>query len=121
MTIELFFARTWIVLCATLAVTLQVASTAVLYYGLRKWIRGEDKDINTNVWIAQVVAFTLLYLLCAIMDVGQAFPMLDKADEITWLISPVLAILVTGKTMTKFQSIKHGTLESVEPTKSDGK
>lgn len=121
MTIELFFARTWIVLCALFAVTLSAASISVLHYGLRRWIRGEDKDINTNVWIAQVVNFTLLFLLCGIMDVGQAFPMLDKADEITWLISPILAILVTGKTMTKVQSIKHGTLESSEPTPPDGK
>lgn len=121
MNIELLIARTWIVLCAILAVLLLVAAGTILHHGVRRWVKGQDKDINSNVWIAMLVSFTLLFLLCAIMDVGQAFPMLDKADEIAWLIGPLLGILVTGKTFVKVSSNKYGTQESTIPAPPDSK
>lgn len=126
--IEVFFARTWIVIAAGFVASVNVIAVWVLYIGVHNWrhslldwVHGGRKtaipDLNSNILIFSVVASLLDLVMFGIMDVGQAMGILtgDKIDGIAWLYMAVLVPLISGKTLTKFASSKYGSAEQPPP------
>lgn len=126
--IEVFFARTWIVIAAVFIAAVNYVAIWVLYTGvyhwrgsLRDWVVGGRKtaipDLNSNILIFAVVASLLDLVVFGLMDVGQSTSILigDHLDGIAWLYVAVLVPLVTGKTITKFASSKYGSSEVPPP------
>lgn len=126
--IEVFFARTWIVIAAGFVAAVNFVAVWVLYTGihhwkesLQEWVKGGRAtaipDLNSNILIFSVVASLLDLVIFGIMNVGQATEILisDKLDGIAWLYVAVLVPLITGKTITKFASSKYGSAEVPPP------
>ena len=126
--IELFFARTWIVIAAAFIAAVNFVAVWVLFIGisywkgsLREWVAGGRKtaipDLNSNILIFALVASLLDLVVFAIIDVGQATAILtsEHIEGIAWLYVVVLVPLVTGKTITKFASSKYGSSEQPPP------
>lgn len=126
--VELFFAKTWIVIAAAFIamvnfVAVWVLMTGVKYWRghLKDWVTGGRKtsipDLNSNILIFAVVASLLDLVVFGLMDVGQSTAILtgDSLEGIAWLYVAVLVPLVTGKTVTKFASSKYGSSESPPP------
>jgi len=126
--VELFFARTWIVIAAGFIAAVNFVAVWVLFVGisywrgsLAEWVKGGRKtaipDLNSNILIFALVASLLDLVVFAIMDVGQSTTILTGAnlEGIAWLYVVVLVPLVTGKTITKFASSKYGSAEVPPP------
>lgn len=126
--IELFFARTWIVIAAGFIAAVNFVAVWVLFVGisywrgsLQEWVKGGRKtaipDLNSNILIFALVASLLDLVIFAIMDVGQGTAILtsEHLEGIAWLYVAVLVPLVTGKTITKFASSKYGSAEVPPP------
>ena len=126
--IELFFARTWIVIAAAFIAMVNFVAIWVLVIGisywrgsLRDWVTGGRKtsipDINSNILIFAVVASLLDLVIFGLMNVGQATEVLTggSLEGIAWLYVAVLVPLVTGKTLTKYASSKYGSAEQPPP------
>ena len=126
--IELFFARTWIVIAAGFVAAVNFIAVWVLCTGiyhwrqsLRAWVVGGRvvaiPDLNSNILIFSIVASLLDLVMFAIMNVGQATEILTggSVEGIAWLYVAVLIPLVTGKTITKFASSKYGSAEVPPP------
>ena len=126
--IEVFFARSWIVIAAAFIAAVNFVAVWVLFIGisfwrgsLREWVRGGRKtaipDLNSNILIFALVASLLDLVVFGIMDVGQATSILsgESLAGIAWLYVAVLVPLVTGKTITKFASSKYGSAEVPPP------
>lgn len=118
---ELWFARTWIVIAALFVASINAAAVIVLYIGIRHWREDLSKDLNSNIWISSVVVTMLNLIMLGVMNVGQATEILgDKLEGIAWLFAAVLVPLVTGKTITKFGASKYGTTESAQSPPTGG-
>lgn len=126
--IELFFARTWIVIAAAFIAMVNFVAVWVLVIGVKywrgslsDWVKGGRKtsipDLNSNILIFSVVASLLDLLIFGLMNVGQSTEILsgDNLEGIAWLYAAVLVPLVTGKTITKFASSKYGSSEAPPP------
>lgn len=126
--IEVWFARTWIVIAALFIAAVNFAAGWVLFVGigywrgsLRAWVDGGRRtsipDLNSNILIFALVASLLDIVIFGIMDVGQATSILSgtSLEGIAWLYVAVLVPLVTGKTITKFASSKYGSAEQPPP------
>ena len=126
--VELFFARTWIVIAAGFIAAVNFVAVWVPFVGvsywrgsLREWVKGGRKtaipDLNSNILIFALVASLLDLVVFAIMDVGQSTTILtgENLEGIAWLYVVVLVPLVTGKTITKFASSKYGSAEVPPP------
>lgn len=122
--IELWFARTWIIIAAGFVAAVNAVAVWVLIIGigywresLKAWVEGGRKttipDLNSNILIFSVVASLLDLVIFAIMNVGQATEILTggSVEGIAWLYVAVLVPLVTGKTISKFSSAKYGATE----------
>lgn len=125
---ELWFARTWIVIAAAFIAAVNFVACWVLFVGisywrgsLRDWVKAGRKtsipDLNSNILIFALVASLLDLVVFGIMDVGQATTILtgERLEGIAWLYVVVLVPLVTGKTITKFASSKYGSSEIPPP------
>lgn len=126
--IEIFFARTWVVIAALFIAAVNFVAVWVLFIGieywrgsLQEWVKGGRKtaipDLNSNILIFALVASLLDLVIFAILDVGQATAILtsEHIEGIGWLYVVVLVPLVTGKTITKFASSKYGSAEQPPP------
>lgn len=126
--VELWFARTWIVIAAGFVAAINFVAAWVLYIGISHWRSSLDAwqlqgrktavpDLNSNILIFSVVASLLDLVMFAIMNVGQATSILTDAhlEGLAWLYVAVLVPLVTGKTITKFSSAKYGSTEVPPP------
>jgi len=126
--IELWFARTWIIIAAAFIAAVNFVAVWVLMIGisywkgsLQEWVKGGRKtaipDLNSNILIFALVASLLDLVVFAIMDVGQSTSILtgENLEGIAWLYVVVLVPLVTGKTITKFASSKYGSSEVPPP------
>ena len=132
--IELWFARTWIVIVAVLSVGLVAVALWIAVIGVRQWQRENEwynnsdhskphPDYNTTALIAGVVASMILWIMLAIMDVGQATALLSNdnvLNGVSWLYGAVLVPLVLGKAMNKFASSKYGSAEAPPPPPQGG-
>ena len=131
--IEVFFARTWIVIAAGFVASINIIAVWVLYIGVHNWrdsmvswVHGGRKtaipDLNSNILIFSVVASLLDLVMFGIMDVGQAMGILtgEKIEGIAWLYMAVLVPLITGKTLTKFASSEYGSAEQPSPPPERG-
>lgn len=131
--IELWFARTWIIIAAAFVAAVNAVAVWVLIIGigywrdsLRAWAAGgrvsSIPDLNSNILIFSVVASLLDLIIFAIMNVGQATEILTggSVEGIAWLYVAVLVPLVTGKTISKFSSAKYGSTE-IPPAQGEGK
>lgn len=129
--IELWFARTWIVIAAGFVAAVNAVAIWVLLIGithwresLKAWVTGGRSkaipDLNSNILIFSVVASLLDLIIFAIMNVGQATEIITggSVEGIAWLYVAVLVPLVTGKTITKFSSAKYGSAEAPTEVKS---
>lgn len=128
--VELWFARTWIIIAAGFVAAVNAVAILVLLIGithwresLRAWVMGGRSktipDLNSNILIFSVVASLLDLIIFAIMNVGQATEILTggSVEGIAWLYVAVLVPLVTGKTITKFSSAKYGSTDSTTEVK----
>ena len=126
--IELWFARTWIIIAAAFIAAVNFVAVWVLMIGisywkgsLQEWVKGGRKtaipDLNSNILIFALVASLLDLVVFAIMDVGQSTSILtgENLEGSVWLYVVVLVPLVTGKTITKFASSKYGSSEVPPP------
>ncbi len=126
--VELFFARTWIVIAAAFIAAVNFVAVWVLMIGisywrgsLEDWVKGGRKtsipDLNSNILIFAVVASLMDLVVFGLMDVGQSTSILtsEHLEGIAWLYVAVLVPLVTGKTVTKFASSKYGSAEVPPP------
>ena len=126
--VELFFARTWIVIAAVFIALVNFVAVWILVIGVRfwrgsleDWVRGGRKtsipDLNSNILIFAVVASLMDLVIFGLMDVGQSTSILtsEHLEGIAWLYVAVLVPLVTGKTVTKFASSKYGSAEVPPP------
>ena len=131
--IEIFFARTWIVIAAGFVASINIIAVWVLHIGIHHWkeslgawVKGGRvtaiPDLNSNILIFSVVASLLDLVMFGIMDVGQATGILtgEKIEGIAWLYMAVLVPLITGKTLTKFASSKYGSAEQPPPPPERG-
>ena len=123
--IELFFARTWIVIVAIFAAGLVGISLWVAFIGVQQWKKENEwynasdhskphPDYNTTALIAGTVTSAILFVMSAILNVGQATEMMTDNSVLTgisWLYGAVLTPLVAGKIMNKFTSDKYGSTE----------
>ena len=126
-TVELWFARTWIIIAALYVAALDAGAVYVLALGIFHWRKllrahegrlfaGPMPDFNSTVIIASVVVAVLNVILLGAMNVGQAFQMAtDGAESLAWLVGAVLIPVITGKTITKFSSNKYGSTEMPPP------
>ena len=125
---ELWFARTWIVIAAAFIAAVNFVAVWVLMIGisywrgsLEDWVKGGRKtsipDLNSNILIFAVVASLMDLVVFGLMDVGQSTSILtsEHLEGIAWLYVAVLVPLVTGKTVTKFASSKYGSAEVPSP------
>ena len=125
---ELWFARTWIVIAAAFIAAVNFVAVWVLMIGisywrgsLADWVKGKRKtsipDLNSNILIFAVVASLMDLVIFGLMDVGQSTSILtsEHLEGIAWLYVAVLVPLVTGKTVTKFASSKYGSAEVPPP------
>ena len=119
---ELWFARTWIIIAAAFIAAVNFVAVWVLMIGisywrgsLADWVKGGRKtsipDLNSNILIFAVVASLMDLVIFGLMDVGQSTSILtsEHLEGIAWLYVAVLVPLVTGKTVTKFASSKYGS------------
>lgn len=126
--VELFFAKTWIVIAAAFIamvnfVAVWVLMTGVKYWrgSLADWVKGgrvtSVPDLNSNILIFAVVASLLDLVIFGLMNVGQGTEILsgESLEGIAWLYVAVLLPLITGKTVTKFASSKYGSSEATPP------
>lgn len=125
--VELWFARTWIIIAAIYVAALDAGAVYVFALGIHHWRKllrahedrqfvGPMPDFNTTVIISSVVVAVLNVILLGVMNVGQAFFLATEgAEPLGWLIAAVLFPLITGKTITKFSSNKYGSSEVPPP------
>lgn len=126
-TLEVWFARTWIVVAALFIAALDALAVYVFAVGAHHWRKmlarherngfvGAVPDFNSTVIIASVAVAVLNVILLGAMDVGQAFGMATEgAEPLAWLVGATLFPLITGKTITKFASNKYGSADVQPP------
>lgn len=109
MSFELFFARTWVVLAAGLALFIAGAGAAVFRIYFRRWRDGKDATFDTHAWTALTVATILEMLLFAVLDVGQAFALVtDGWGAIVGICGTLLMPILGYKAIAKVTSTKGG-------------
>jgi len=125
-TLDLWFSHSWVVIVAIFAAGLVFISLWVAFIGVQQWKRENDwynssdhsrphPDYNTTALIAGTVTSAILFIMSAILNVGQATELMSDNNVLTgisWLYGAVLAPLVAGKIMNKFSSDKYGSASS---------
>jgi len=124
MSIDLFFARTWIVIAAVFIAALNFVAVWILKIGVSHWhkelhkfVRTSPKDaapsLDSGILITSVVVMVIDVVILGGMDVGSFLSLVtENADGIAWLCGAVLVPLVTGKAVTKFTSTKYGSTDA---------
>lgn len=124
-TLSLWFAHTWIVIVAAFAAGLVYVSLWVAFIGVQQWKRENEwynasdrskphPDYNTTALIAGVTTSAILWIMLAILNVGQATELLSDNNVLTgisWLYGAVLGPLVLGKVINKFTADKYGSTD----------
>lgn len=127
-TLDLWFSHSWVVIVAVFAAGLVAISLWVAYIGVRQWQRENEwynasdharphPDYNTTALIAGVATSAILFIMSAILNVGQATELMSDNNVLTgisWLYGAVLGPLVAGKIMNKFTSDKYGSASSAQ-------
>lgn len=125
-TLDLWFAHSWVVIVAIFAAGLVGISLWVAFIGVQQWKRENEwyntsdhsrphPDYNTTALIAATVTSAILFVMSAILNVGQATDMMTDNNVLTgisWFYGAVLTPLVAGKIMNKFTSDKYGSASS---------
>ena len=107
--IEVWLARSFIVLAALVSLFVTGGSFFVFHNYYRRWRYGQDENFNTQAWTALIVAVALDAICFAILDVGQAFALVSEAwGAIVGIIGTVLLPILGYKSVQAVQASKGG-------------
>lgn len=110
--IELWLARTFIVIIAALMLFILGAGMAVFAVYYRKFKQGipdGDASFNTQGWTAVIVVGVMEVLLAAVMDVGQALVLVTEGwGAIVGIAGTLLLPILGYKSVQAVQATKGG-------------
>lgn len=107
--VEVWLARTFIILAALVALFVTGGSFFVFHNYYRRWRYGQDEKFDTQAWTSLIVAVALDAICFAILDVGQAFALVSEAwAAIVGIIGTVLLPILGYKSVQAIQATKGG-------------
>lgn len=111
MTAEAFFARSWSVIAALLVLFITGGGFAVFNLYYKRWKDGRDESFNSQAWTGLVVVTMLDTLLFAVLDVGQAFPLVSEGWGAIVGISTSIILPILG-----YKSVQNITASKKDST-----
>ena len=109
--IEAWFARTWSAIAALLVLFITGGGFAVFRMYYTRWKDGRDEAFNSQAWTGLVVVVMLDAVLFAILDVGQAFPLVSEGWGAIVGISTSIILPILG-----YKSVQNITASKKDST-----
>lgn len=111
MTADAFFSRSWSVIAALLVLFITGGGFAVFNLYYKRWKDGRDDAFNSQAWTGLVVVVMLDTLLFAVLDVGQAFPLVSEGWGAIVGISTSIILPILG-----YKSVQNITASKKDST-----
>lgn len=107
--IELWFARSFIVIIAGLMLFILGAGTAVFWQYFKRFKSGLDSSFNTQGWTAVIVMAAIEIVLAAVVDVGQALVLVTEGwGAIVGIFGTLLLPILGYKSVQAVTAAKGG-------------
>jgi hypothetical protein len=112
--IELWLARTGIVISAALVIAITWIGIKIARHYVRLWQSQGFNDVSSNLWISLTFTVVLDIFLFAVMDIGQAFSLVvDGWGGIVGISTSLLGFAFGYKATTKILTPKGGEFTNV--------
>lgn len=119
MNVELWLARTGVLISAVLVVAITWIGIKIARHYVKIWQEQGFNDVSSNLWIALTFTVVLDIFLFAVMDIGQAFSLVvDGWGAIVGISTALLGFAFGYKATTKFAG-QRGSFESTSTTTTE--